>query len=430
MDPEFPPMPPSRPQQPLPAPAPDYHYPYGYPQYQQYPQPVPFYTPIASGAFPEVLEAIDRQQRKQTGWVSGSLILLVSLGVFVGLGVKAWSWGFVLLLLPVLLFHELGHFAAMKLFGYRNLRMFFIPFLGAAVSGRNYNVAGWKKVIVFLMGPVPGILAGSALGICAMLLHQDMLVKVSLIALLLNAFNLLPVLPLDGGWIAHTIVFSRHWLADVLFRAAAAGALLLVGVFSHDRWVIVIAVFMLLGLPVSIKVAQVVRDLRREGFMPASPDDQTIPPYAAEVIVAKLKSVMPANVSPKVLAQQTLQVFESLNARPPGVGASFAFVAVHVGSFLLALLVAALVYVNTHPGMFDRARSRPGSGEDQVRSVVPNPLCCPNYAFMNDVESVTDCIRIKAVFERPPCPPRISGTQACGRGRRPVADGRSPVRPI
>src|SRR5262245_10303645 len=64
-------------------------------------------------------------------------------------------------LVGVLLFHEGGHWAAMRVFGYRDVRVFFIPFLGAATSGRARGVAGWKEAVVSLMGPVPGIIAGA-----------------------------------------------------------------------------------------------------------------------------------------------------------------------------------------------------------------------------------------------------------------------------
>ncbi|NTV04424.1 LptF/LptG family permease, partial [bacterium] len=41
----------------------------------------------------------------------------------------------VAVLVGVLLVHELGHFAAMKLFKYSDVQIFFIPMLGAAVTG-------------------------------------------------------------------------------------------------------------------------------------------------------------------------------------------------------------------------------------------------------------------------------------------------------
>ena len=65
------------------------------------------------------------------------------------------------ILIPVLLLHELGHFAGMRLFGYRNVQMFFVPFLGAAVSGRKHAAPVWQQVVVLLLGPLPGLLVAA-----------------------------------------------------------------------------------------------------------------------------------------------------------------------------------------------------------------------------------------------------------------------------
>ena len=59
--------------------------------------------------------------------------------------------------------HEVGHWVAMKLFGNRYMKMFFIQLIGAVVTGRKYNVAAWKQVVVFLARPVPGIFLGGML---------------------------------------------------------------------------------------------------------------------------------------------------------------------------------------------------------------------------------------------------------------------------
>ena len=45
------------------------------------------------------------------------------------------NWVLLLILTAVVMFHEGGHFAAMKYFGYGDLGIFFIPLLGAFVSG-------------------------------------------------------------------------------------------------------------------------------------------------------------------------------------------------------------------------------------------------------------------------------------------------------
>src|SRR5262249_49106418 len=102
----------------------------------------------------QVLARLEQLQRHKSGWLYFVLILAVSGLLFFGAqhldagGLREFGW----LLLPVLLFHECGHYVAMRAFGYRNLRMFFIPFLGAAVAGKNFNVAGWKKAVVALAG--------------------------------------------------------------------------------------------------------------------------------------------------------------------------------------------------------------------------------------------------------------------------------------
>lgn len=78
--------------------------------------------------------APSRQGRK-------AVLLPVTMLLFAGAAL--WQTGFNLLALThwvlpvigVLLFHELGHYVAMRLFGYRDVRMFFVPFFGAAVSG-------------------------------------------------------------------------------------------------------------------------------------------------------------------------------------------------------------------------------------------------------------------------------------------------------
>src|SRR5688572_17778975 len=185
-----------------------------------FPPPPPPTPEATATAYPDVFVELDKLQHKQGSWVNGVLLLVVSLVAFgaVGFTQWKWSWKMLALVVAVLLFHELGHYAAMRLFGYRNLKMLFIPFFGAAVIGRHYNVAGWKKAVVSLMGPVPGILLGIAVGVAGMVMGKPALYPAAGILLALNAFNLLPVLPLDGGWVMHTLYFSRSTVLDVIFR--------------------------------------------------------------------------------------------------------------------------------------------------------------------------------------------------------------------
>ncbi len=146
----------------------------------------------------------DQHSRTASGWYTwviffGSMALF---SLFFGLWL---GWSLVPLLIGVLLFHELGHFVAMHLVGYKELSVFFIPGLGAAVSGHAENVGVWKRIFVFLAGPLPGILVAFLL----MFLvpeREQWLESTILFMIILNWFNLLPFMPLDGGQVINSLL--------------------------------------------------------------------------------------------------------------------------------------------------------------------------------------------------------------------------------
>jgi len=300
-----------------------------------------------------VLAEIERLQNKRPGWVGALVILGVSLALFVGLGAARWSWELVLLLLPVLFLHELGHYAAMRAFHYRNVRMFFIPLFGAAVSGQHYNVPGWKKTIVSLMGPLPGIFLAAGLGIVGLIVERQWLVNAALLTLILNGFNLLPILPLDGGWVMHSLFFSRHYLLDVGFRFLAAVGLMLLSIPIETKIFFYLGLFMLFGLPMTYRQARLVQRLRKRGLPAASPDSRTIPPATANVIIDALRGSYSQALTNKTLAQMTVQAFEALNARPPGWLATIGLAGVHLASFVFALVFVGVLFIGQHGGFRD-----------------------------------------------------------------------------
>ena len=295
-----------------------------------------------------MLVEINRLQESKANWGATLLILLVSGVLFYLIGSAAWNWKTVALLIPILLFHELGHYLAMRAFGYRNLRMFFIPLFGAAVTGRNYNVAAWKKAVVSLMGPVPGIGVGIALGIAAYVMGQKVLLEAAALMVFINGINLLPILPLDGGWNLHAIVFSRHYVLDVGFRLVAALLLVSGGAALHEYFLLYLGAAMLLGLPMEYRRSQVVSRLRRERFAARSLDSQTVPEETARRIISEIDASYPKRMSDRATARLTLQIFESLNARPPGIFAIVMLAAVHFAAFVVALFFSIVFFVALH----------------------------------------------------------------------------------
>lgn len=323
-------------------------------------------TYARASAFPEVAAEVERLQHRTSSRFGAAAVLVISLLLFILLGTggkTGWTAGpqareLLLILVPVLFFHELGHYVAMRVFHYRNLRMFFIPMFGAAVQGTNYSAPGWKKVIVSLMGPLPGIFVGAILGSLGIVLHNALMIKIALVSLILNGSNLIPVLPLDGGRVVQTLLFSRHYAADAVFRVLAGAILVWIGVKLPERLLLYLGIFMLVGIPLIIRRGQIVAELRRQGFVPPPTSDQRIPPEIADAIIERLKAgAQKVKLNNRNLAQSTLAIYEALCNRPPGWLATIGFSLAHLSAFVLAAVIAIALFAEQRGGLANLLRS-------------------------------------------------------------------------
>jgi Zn-dependent protease len=299
--------------------------------------------------YPEVLAELKKLQEKKTGWAAAGWMLVISFVLFAVLGAARWNWQFTLLIIPVLFFHECGHWVAMRIFKYRNLRMFFIPLFGAAVIGRNSNVPGWKKALVSLAGPLPGIALGILIGVIGLLLKKPLVDEFALLLVFINGLNLLPVLPLDGGHVLQTILFCRHRWLNVAFQITAAIGLFLLSLAGMGKIFMYLAIVMAVSLPVLIKLGGVT-DKLRGSLPPPPPGSDDISPAAAAAIITEVKAAFPKITGSKAIAQHTLNVYETLNARPPGALATIGLLTLHGGAFLLAIVFSLLLFVGKYGG--------------------------------------------------------------------------------
>ena len=305
----------------------------------------------------EILAEMQKLQEQKPGWAAAGWVLVISLVLFLALGAARWNWRFTLLIIPVLLFHECGHWAAMRIFHYRNLRMFFIPLFGAAVTGRNWNLPGWKKAIVSLAGPLPGIALGIFLGVAGLISRKPLLTEALFLLVFINGFNLLPVLPLDGGHVLHTILFCRNRWLDVMFRLLAIGGLLLLSVAGLGKVFMYLAIFMGVSLPLAFKLARVTDSLRKANLPQPLPDEDQIPVPTAQAIIKEVKAALPKGVSNKAIAQHALNVFETLNAKPPGALATIGLMTVHGGAFFLVIIFSLVLILGKFGGLGDFAKA-------------------------------------------------------------------------
>ncbi len=193
---------------------------------------------------------------------------VISLALFIALDYWIFkSWFAVLLLVTVIFIHEAGHFIAMKFFGYKGVNMIFVPFVGAYVSGTATNLSRRNKLIVLLAGPLPGIIIGSIL----LLLHQnnynETFRQLSILFLLLNVFNLLPVFPLDGGQFFQTLFFNGSRIIQLIFLSISLCSLIYFFFNLNYAWTfLIIAVLVLLRIGQINLINRVRKKLDEEGI--------------------------------------------------------------------------------------------------------------------------------------------------------------------
>lgn len=283
-----------------------------------------------------IIDAVRKQESKQSGWLTKLAVLGLSIAFFVGLGALQWGWELVLLLVPILFVHELGHYIAMKACGYKNIHMFFVPFLGAAVTGRNYRVASWKKALVSLAGPVPSILLAFPLGIAGYYFENELCNHAAIITLVLNILNLAPFLPLDGGQIAHLTLFSRSKVLDLVFRIGTALLLLGFAALFNDKILIGLGITMLVALPAVWKTMQASERVRNQQLPP--PENDQMSPEAIRAVVGSIQQSNLPSANVGVMAKMTLDVYESVITKPPSWPATIAIWATYFGSLFLGVV--------------------------------------------------------------------------------------------
>jgi Zn-dependent protease len=127
-----------------------------------------------------------------------------------------WGWRFALGFVLLLFVHEMGHVIQLRREGIKASAPLFIPFLGAVVGARSLGGNALAEARVGLAGPVLGSLGAAALIPLADHSGSDFWRALAFTGFFLNLFNLLPVLPLDGG---RAMAAMAPWMWVVGFAA-------------------------------------------------------------------------------------------------------------------------------------------------------------------------------------------------------------------
>ena len=155
--------------------------------------------------------------------------------LFAAGSLAAYSWlfsiEFAIALILCLVFHEYGHIKAMKYFGLKTKGIYLIPFVGGlALSDDKINTR-WQDIVISIMGPFFGLILSLVCLVAYWLTDLEILAGLAVFNALLNLFNLLPVLPLDGGHVLKSIAFSIN--SRIGLVACVSGAILGVFISYH-----------------------------------------------------------------------------------------------------------------------------------------------------------------------------------------------------
>lgn len=147
--------------------------------------------------------------------------------LFAAGSLAAYSWlfsiEFAIALILCLVFHEYGHIKAMKYFGLKTKGIYLVPFIGGlALSDDKINTR-WQDIVISIMGPFFGLILSVACLIGYWITDLEILAGLAVFNALLNLFNLLPVLPLDGGHVLKSIAFSINSRVGIIACALGAG---------------------------------------------------------------------------------------------------------------------------------------------------------------------------------------------------------------
>jgi Zn-dependent protease len=147
----------------------------------------------------------------------GSMLVSIAAYSFI------FGWSFAVGFVVLLLVHEMGHVIQLRREGLKASAPMFIPFMGAVISAKSLGDNALAEARVGLAGPILGSIGSAA---CIAIWHatgNDMWRALAFTGFFLNLFNLLPVVPLDGG---RAMAAMAPWMWFAGFAAMIPLALL------------------------------------------------------------------------------------------------------------------------------------------------------------------------------------------------------------
>lgn len=146
----------------------------------------------------------------------------------------------------------MGHFIAGKLLHLKVKKIKIFMFGGVTTLNEDLNLNIYKEILLLIMGPITQIIFVFII----FLLHKNNFIdtltytKFFNINMLLLKFNLLPILPLDGGKLVNNIldIFISYNLSHIISIIISFISLPFIFTFDNRLLIIVLFIFLLLNL--------------------------------------------------------------------------------------------------------------------------------------------------------------------------------------
>lgn len=162
----------------------------------------------------------------------GSMLLMI------GTYALLYGWRFALGFVVLLFIHEMGHSLAARWYRLPVTWPVFIPFLGAQIILKESPRNAWVESMVGYGGPLLGTIGGVAALVLGFVFQSPLFIALANAAFFLNLFNLVPIIPLDGGRVV-TAISPWLWIVGLallipylLLNLSGSGIFILFIVFS------------------------------------------------------------------------------------------------------------------------------------------------------------------------------------------------------
>lgn len=176
----------------------------------------------------------------------------ISTYVIVLLSFLAGYFEYTFLTIIIIIVHEMGHFLTGCFLKLKVKEISLFMFGGVTIFDEDLNLNIFKELLVVVMGPVVQMLFYMIVYYLYTkgFVSVNTMKKVSTINLILLEFNLLPILPLDGGKILNNILdlILSYDLAHKVSLAVSFLALPLVFLFDNKLIIILVVISLLVRL--------------------------------------------------------------------------------------------------------------------------------------------------------------------------------------